>query len=240
MKKLMTIAAIAGAIFLTGCTPTTVETVGNSKLDAVIPTLSVTERAMLDRYVDAAFSSRYDKTYTAMARSRIDFGVPINERSDTEIPFCDVISQVVKDEKDASMEGKWYSLNGQWETTYGITLEEQCGKQGAIDLALEREIAAQAKIEQLKAEAKVIQEEQIAELKVEKIEESVVVIDDNVLISPALVRELRESVKDCGRAKHELLNTITANEALTVTHYDKIQGLVLQCEMHLLETELNQ
>lgn len=240
MKKMLLIAVL-GASVLTGCNYT-IEASSNDELKAALPTLSQPEKDMLNVYYKPSFISHYEDTFNAIVRSRIKFGEDPIVRSDNDVPFCDVIEQVVADEmrEDST---RSYTLSNQWKTAYGITLSEQCSLLDAdvrakLEAArkIEREKIAKLEADKLNVSESVVSKEAI---RVEKILNDVVVVEDDVRLSPALVRELRQSVTDCGRAKNRLMDILGYGEPLTMTHYDDVQKLVLQCEMHLLESDLN-
>ncbi|AGN30314.1 hypothetical protein VPFG_00316 [Vibrio phage nt-1] len=233
-EKLIAIAAIAGTVLLTGCSET-VEGTSNEKLSAAAPVMSQIEKDMLDVVGGPSFLNRYDAVYTAIVNKRIKFGEEPVARAETEVPFCDVINTVLESESQTGLNHKTYSLNNQWTVKYGITLKQQCSQTYA-----ELKLATQEQIE-AELDRVVIEDQEFSkkEIKAEKIIEESVVINEDVLLSPELVRELRGSVKDCNRAKVRLMNVVDAGEALTTKHYDEVKGLVLQCEMLKLEVELN-
>ncbi len=238
MKKLIAIAALAASVVLTGCTDT-IDNAATDQLKAALPVMSQTEKDMLNVFAAPSFLSRYDDMYANVVKQRVHFGQKPVPRANEEVPFCDVIDSVIAAEREHRMAEKDYSLSGQWKMKYGITLLEQCNQ---TDRARINAQIAKAQAEAEAAKDRVVIEEQEfskKEIKAEKILEDTVVINEDVLLSPELVRELRGSVSDCNRAKVRLMSVVDAGEQLTTKHYDEVKGLVLQCEMLKLEVELN-
>ncbi|AUR86005.1 membrane lipoprotein [Vibrio phage 1.081.O._10N.286.52.C2] len=241
MKKFLTIAIVSASLLLTGCAAETVEESTIESLVGARPTLSQTEIAMLDKFGVSSFLSRYDSTYEAISKSRIKFGQEIIVRSDTEVPFCDVLSVLLADEDKSGQDDRSYSLNNQWKASYGITLQEQC-REVAQTSAAEYEDALVLEQELLKAEIAIDGTDTVVtkdEVLVANVIEDTVIIDDEALLSPSMVRELRQSITDCNRAKVKLMGIMDQGEPLTTSHYNEVEKLNLQCEMHLLEVEIN-
>ncbi|CAL9989650.1 hypothetical protein VPHD480_0327 [Vibrio phage D480] len=238
MKKLFTAAALIGSLFLVGCNETTDNTDNDLLLNA-LPAMSKTEKDMLDHLTQSAYLSYHNDTYAEIIRTRITFGRDVTPRPDELVPFCDVIGTVNADEKSRDVVGRHFTLNSQWFEKYGITLTTQCNQiqydKEQIEQARQRMIE-QAKADELEVSNSVVSKEAV---RVEKILEDTVIIKDEAVLSPELVRELRQSVTDCNRAKIKLIGIVDSGETLTTTHYDDVQSLVLQCEMHQLEVELN-
>ncbi|QIW90156.1 hypothetical protein OLCHANIL_00059 [Vibrio phage V05] len=238
MKKLIAIVALAASVAMTGCTDT-IDNSATEQLKAAMPVLSQTEKDMLNVFAAPNFLSRYDNMYAEVVKNRVHFGQKPIPRADTEVPFCDVIDAVIAAERENNLTERDYSLSNQWKLKYGITLLEQCNQSDRARIEMQ---IAKAKADAEAAKDRVVIEEQEfskKEIKAEKIIEDTVVIKDDVLLSPELVRELRGSVKDCNRAKVKLMSVVDAGEQLTTKHYDEVKGLVLQCEMLKLEVELN-
>ncbi|QNJ55213.1 hypothetical protein vBValMR11Z_287 [Vibrio phage vB_ValM_R11Z] len=238
MKKLIAIVALAASVAMTGCTDT-IDTASTDRLDAAKPVLSQTEKDMLNVFAAPSFLSRYDNVYVEIVKNRVHFGQDPTPRSDAEVPFCDVIDSVIAAEREHGMLERDYTLSNQWKLKYGIPLVEQCNKSDRARIAMQIKLAKE-EAEEIKDRV-VIEEQEFSkkEIKAEKVIEESVVINEDVLLSPELVRDLRGSVKDCNRAKVKLMSVVDAGEPLTTKHYDEVKGLVLQCEMLKLEVEIN-
>lgn len=69
---------------------------------------------------------------------------------------------------------------------------------------------------------------------------NIVTVNKKELLSANMYKTLRESVKDCNRAKTKVLDVTQNGGILTVNDYDVIMNEVLKCEAFKLEQELQQ
>lgn len=230
----VSIAFIAFIVAAVGGEPTTVYSSGNKDITNIVETLNQHEIELLNHYVDNAPTKYYSGTYHAIAKSRKHFGKPVVARSDDLVPFCDVIEAVRQDETQLT-DSKRYSITQQWYDTYGISLYEQCKRENEVQNV--SEIVVNVKdvdpVEQVQNEATMHEKE------VQDIKDATVVVDNQLLLKPEQIRELRTSIVDCRRAQNKLIDILGAYEDLTVEHYNDVTKLVVQCERAKLENELN-
>ncbi|CAM0094138.1 hypothetical protein VPHK567_0302 [Vibrio phage K567] len=227
-RKLALVAAFA-AFALTGCNDVTLATTTNEKILAVRDVLNHEESVMINRWLELASrdSYLYDDMWAALA-TRNKYGGTANQRSNSELPFCDVIEGVVKSEKRIRDSFKG-TLSNQWKTKYGLTLAQQCDytppltKKEKIALIEEREIDLQLE------EAKTSQPKTMNE----------VVDSVNTLLDPHEYDYLIESARECKRAKVKLLSLTNVGQPLTIQDGDDARKLIIECKMHKLEVELN-
>lgn len=219
-KKIFTLFALSASVVLVGCTDAELNTSNNEQLQTIIGTLSQSENAMLKKVYNDSYLSYYPKTLSELQRVRKPFGKPEVIRLDTEVPFCDVISEVIDDEnkkiEDGFQPNSSWMLSQQWYAKYGYTLREQCAMSGST----------------------VIDTQPTSKEVREQVINDTVTINKVTYLSPDLVSKLRESVQDCNRAKIKLIDITDENPKLTVEHYESVQQEILRCEMFKLETDL--
>ncbi len=139
MKKI--IVTLLAALALTGCgdDPTTTTTEEDAVRD-VAHLMNSTETEMVNFWLKDFERSTYlyrDLWYGIATRNR--YGGASVKRLDSELPFCDVIAQLVKSEARirTSVRG---TLTNQWRRAYGITLAEQCGYVAPAESKSEAEV----------------------------------------------------------------------------------------------------
>ena len=230
MKKLLTVFSLLVTLLLTGCgDPDTIDTTSNTLLSTAAKSMTDAEKDMMNVYLGSSWhTSNYDNTFAEIIRKRIVFGKDVTVPDATKVPFCDVINNIVADEsKSNGLDRSSASLNNQWISKYGIKLQEQCLISGQLS--------------EINADALIVSKTEVSKenVLVDKILEDTVIVDDQALLSPEKVRELRVSVKDCKRAANKVMNLIEMGEPLTVKHYNDVNAEILKCEMLKLENDLN-
>ncbi|AUR85987.1 membrane lipoprotein [Vibrio phage 1.081.O._10N.286.52.C2] len=124
MKKIL--CAIVAVLSLSACDPTTIETTDNMKVLAIRDTLNATEKKMLNRFiVETSTPAHYNELYSALARRNIYGNDSTNIRPDSELPFCDVIEELLISEEGLRSTYA-HTLTNQWREQYGYTLAQSC------------------------------------------------------------------------------------------------------------------
>lgn len=198
------------ALALTGCGEAAyVKDTYNSDIVAIRDTLNDKETELINKWGNGHKYKAYYKVWQQVMKVRKEYGQPDKRRSNSLAPFCDVIDSLVAQE--AGFTKGTPSISYYWQREYGITLVEQCAKEVPP----------------------------LTTKKAEQLERATVVVDNVVLLDLEQIKQLREAVQDCGRAKNRLLDILGGNEDLTIEHYNEVTKLTLQCERFKLERDLN-
>ncbi len=211
MKNILKICLISTTMFLVGCGCLMKS---DEVYENIEHTLNQEEKRMLiniHHHYTIDMNEFYD-LFRSIAKSRVVFGANNDKpASKDDLPFCDVIDKVKQFEDENKLE---YSINSQWSDQYGITLIEACSGIGFnIDSVVNEDVPVKDTL-------------------------NIVTVDNNELLSPSMYKEVRESVKDCNRAKTKVLDVTKDGGLLTVKDYDTIMKEVLKCEAFKLEKEL--